>query len=143
MNKIKHFIIGLSLGLALLGVAPTQTAAAAPIAPLQNFAACPPGVFLTFPTWYKGLPQDPTSCAVKIAALNDIWVIVLNLVEILLQVSGYVAAGFIIWGGFKYMKSQGNPQNIASAKSTIMDASIGLGIALSSVAIVRYVAGLF
>lgn len=144
MNKIKHLIIGLTLGLALLGVMPIPKVAAVPLTPLTNFAAClPASPVLTFPTWYRGLPQDPTSCAPKIAALKDIWIIVLNLLEILLQSTGYIAAGFIIWGGFKYMKAQGNPQNIASAKSTIMNASIGLGISLSSVAIVNYVSRLF
>lgn len=144
MQKIKQIIIGLALSIGFLGLAASPTASAINSLPEpgQTTAHCVNGKVLTFPTWYRGLAQDPKTCAVQITALNDVWKIALNLIDILLQSSGYIAGGFIIWGGFKYMKSQGNSQNIASAKSTIMNASIGLGIALSSVAIVNYVAGL-
>lgn len=93
----------------------------------------------TFPKWYKGLPG---SCAKpEIRQLNDFWVIVLNLVEVLLQAVAYVAAGFLVWGGFKYIKSQGDPGKISEAKMAIINAIIGLVIAMASVAIVDFVQG--
>lgn len=93
----------------------------------------------TFPAWYKGLPG--TCSEPKIEALNDIWIIVLNFIEILLQIVAYVAAGFVVWGGFKYIKSEGEPAKITESRAAIMNAVIGLVIALASVALVTYVQG--
>ena len=94
---------------------------------------------LTFPLWQNGLPgtcSDP-----KLEKLNDFWVIVMNGIEILLQVVAYVSIGFIIWGGFKYIKSEGDPGKISEAKMAIINAIIGLVIALTSVALVQFVQG--
>lgn len=143
MKKIKHIILGILISVSVFAVVSPVTAQAASPVGLRSFAACTPGRVLTFPAWYNGLTIDQTTCSVQLTKLTDIWKIVLNVVEILIQIAGYLAAGFILWGGFKYIKSQGNPQNIASAKSTIMNAAIGLGIALSAVAIVNFVSGRF
>jgi len=143
MKKIKHVILGILVSISIFAVMPPVHAQAASPVGLRSFAACTPGRVLTFPTWYNGLPMDSATCSVQLSKLTDIWKIVLNLVEILLMVAGYLSAGLILWGGIKYIKSQGNPQNIASAKSTIMNAAIGLGIALSAVAIVRFIWGRF
>lgn len=147
MQKIKHFIIAAFFSLA------TAVFVVAPIVSAREMEPSPGGGgcggqadrsrVLTFPTWYRGLDFDERTCNPKLTELNDIWKIVLNLVEMLIQIVGYVAAGYIVWGGFKYIKSQGNSQNIASAKTTIMNAAIGLGIALSSVAIVNFVSSRF
>jgi hypothetical protein len=110
---------------------------ATPVAATAN-AACTERVF-TFPTWYAGVVDG--SCNLKIRQLNDFWVIALNFVEILLQIVAYVAAGFLVWGGFKYIKSEGDPGKISEAKMAIINAIIGLVIALASVAIVDFVQG--
>lgn len=94
---------------------------------------------LTFPMWYKGVVDS--DCEIKITKLNDFWVIVMNFVEILIQLVAYVSAGYIIWGGFKYIKSEGDPSKISEAKSAIMNAVFGLVIALASVAIVEFLQG--
>lgn len=105
--------------------------------------------FLTFPAWYKGV-QNPTTCEFqmkKTGGSNDfkatIIVIVLNAVNIILQLVGYVAAGMIIFGGYRYMRSLEDANMVAEAKKTIMNAVVGLAIAILSVAIVNLVAGLF
>ncbi|MEO5499434.1 MAG: hypothetical protein ABIR46_02970 [Candidatus Saccharimonadales bacterium] len=114
-------------------------AVAPPIATTAN-AACQQRVLFTFPAWYKGVTDG--NCNIKIDQLNDFWVIVMNFIEMLLQVVAYVSVGFIVWGGFKYIKSEGEPAKITEAKSAILNAVIGLVIALMSVAIVEYVQGL-
>lgn len=50
-----------------------------------------------------------------------------------------VAVGFIIFGGFQYMLSQGEPERTKGARSTILNALIGLAISLSAVAIVNLI----
>jgi hypothetical protein len=113
--------------------------ATSPAAPSAS-AACAERPLLTFPAWYKGLSLDD-SCNIEDFKLNDIWVIVMNIIEILIQVVAYVSTAFIIWGGFKYIKSEGDPGKISEAKAAILNAIYGLVIALASVAIVEFIQG--
>lgn len=129
--KLKALIVTLALA-----VTPTVVAAA-PLTPLTSFAACDQYV-MTFPAWYRGVVDG--SCNVKIVNITDFVKIPLNLLEVLIQAVAYAAVGYIIWGGFKYIKSQGDPGKIAESKSAIINALTGLGIALASVAIVEFVA---
>lgn len=145
MNKIKHFIAVLTILFAT--VAPTAVSAT----PLTQFGAkCTNHPILTFPSWYKGLectkekrPDGKDYEQPEITKLNDIWVIALNVVESLVSAAAYVAVGYIIWGGFKYMKSRGDPGQLVEAKNTITQAVIGLGVALASTAMVLFVQGIF
>lgn len=141
MKKIKHIIISLLSVLAISTSVVTVTPSVTMAAP-NGLTGCVGGSVLTFPCWYKGLTLNAQNVP-QVTKLTDIWKIVLNVVEMFIQLIGYFAVGYVLWGGFKYIKSQGNPQNIASAKSTIMNAAIGLGIALSSVAIVNFVSSRF
>ena len=135
MNKIKQLLIS-AFALATV-LAP---AAAALPQPALQFAAPCRGAVLTFPVWYRGLTCDGGKP--KLTKLNDIWVIALNIVEMLIGAVIYIAVGYIIWGGFKYIKSQGDPGKISEAKTAIINATIGLGVALSAVAIVRFIPGM-
>lgn len=122
----------------------TPLAAVSAQLPATQFAAPCPGVrILTFPNWYdniEGFVAPNGSCTVQFRSLNDIWVVVLNVLEAVIQATGYIATGFIIWGGIKYVKSQGDPNQINQSRDTIVNASIGLIIVLGSVAIVRFIA---
>lgn len=110
---------------------------------------------LTFPAWYRGLTkQEGGECVMKSPAdFNSgngvkqsgistyIWKIVLNIIEIVLQLIGYIAVGFIIFGGYRYMISAGSPDGMVKARKTITNAVIGLVISILSVGIVNLVAG--
>ena len=136
MQKIKRYCQYSALAVMTM----FMLGAAAPYAPAAQ-AKCEGAASktFTFPKWYQGLPG--TCANPQIRQLNDFWVIVLNFIEILLQVVAYVAAGFLAWGGFKYIKSEGDPGKISEAKMAIINAIIGLVIALASVAIVDFVQG--
>ncbi len=110
---------------------------------------------LTFPVWYDGLTVSDTDCnIVDPSALNTatngtnnglsnfIWRIVLNLIDIALQVVGYIAVGFILYGGFSMITSNGSPDSNAKARKTILNAVIGLVISIGSVAIVNLIMGI-
>lgn len=66
----------------------------------------------------------------------------LAVVNIMLRVAAFVAVGFTIYGGFKYILSQGEPEATKKAKGTIVNASIGLVIAMFSSIIVGFVGGI-
>lgn len=136
-KKIRNWIA------ALLFVASAGGATLAVATPQSAFAACN-DTLLTFPAWFKGLTDG--SCNIKsptdAGGLSTfIWTIVLNIIEMCLQLVGYISAGFIIRGGFKYMTSVGEPGEVAKAKKIITDAIIGLVLSIFSVAIVNLVAG--
>lgn len=136
-RKLHSFIIAASLvagfGGLLGATVPTATAD----------AAC--GRFLTFPAWYEGLTRG-SNCELravgdsgnKVSLETYIWTIVLNVIEIILQVIGYVAIFMVLYGGFLYMTSDGNQQRMASGLKTIINATIGIVIALSAIAIKNF-----
>lgn len=131
-------------------VSPLSFIAPVSAAPVEQFAAACPGSspFLAFKNWYAGLDCDSKGVVDITTAqggkqgelgLNGIWVILLNVIDDVIQAMGYVAVGFIIWGGIKYLKSQGDPSQVNDARNVITNALIGLGIILAAVAIVRFV----
>ncbi len=109
-------------------------------------AACQPGggiSFLKFPTWYKYLDSTRVAnkCTVIFSFPDDFGKILLAVVEILLRVGALVAVGFVIYGGFQYITSQGEPDRASSARGTIINAIIGLVIAIIATTVVSFVAG--
>jgi TRAP-type C4-dicarboxylate transport system permease small subunit len=95
--------------------------------------------FLGFPSWTRGLTVD-AGCTVANFALNDVWVVVLNVLEILLRVGALLAVGYIIYGGFKMIASQGQPDQTKSAKDTIVNAVVGVIITMISATAVAVIA---
>ncbi len=108
------------------------------------------GKFLTFKPWYDGL-QKSGDCDVKSVVdkvtdsntqttLNDlIWIIIANVVEDLFNIVAYVTAGFIMWGGFLFMTSAGNPDRATQGRKTLINAVVGLVIAMAAGLIVNYI----
>lgn len=105
---------------------------------LLTFAAACHTDFFGFPTWYKYLHLS--GCQPEIQNLNDIWLIAAAIIEILLRVAAIVAVVFIIYGGFNYTTSQGDPESTGRAKSTLVNALIGLAVAVMAAAIVSFIA---
>jgi hypothetical protein len=124
------------LSVGILQLTPTATVYAQDPAPVCTDS------FLTFPSWYRGLTT--ADCEIESPTVKGfevfIWTIVLNVVEIILNLVGYVSVGFIIYGGYKYMISAGSPDGMVAARKTILNAVIGLVISIGSVAIVRTIA---
>ncbi len=111
---------------------------------LSLFAAsCGQYTILSFPTWYVYLQRDPTTCNPKITSLTDIWLIVAAIIEILLRIAALAAVVFVIYGGILYTTSQGSPEQTGQAKNTIVNALIGLAIAVIAAATVAFIAGRF
>lgn len=69
--------------------------------------------------------------------------IVGNVTSVLLYAIGAVAVVMIVIGGIKYATSNGNAENIKSAKNTIMYAVIGLVAAICAQVMVMFVVNAF
>lgn len=62
-----------------------------------------------------------------------------SIVNVLLWVVGILSVTMIVWSGFKYITSAGDTSKLASAKSTLIYAIVGLIIAIMAYAIVNFV----
>ena len=113
----------------------------------EIFAAkCGSSGFLGFPKWYKGLKggaPETDPCNPQLESLSDIWLVVINFIEILLRLAGLLAIGFIIYGGIMFVISQGEPERIKNARSILANAITGLIIAILATTIVNFIAGRF
>ena len=67
--------------------------------------------------------------------------IVMDVIRIVIAITGAICLLFITIGGFRYVLSQGDPQRIAKAKGTILYAIIGLVVVIVAQAIVTFIAG--
>ncbi len=118
---------------------------------LQNFAAaCPSPGFFDLPTWYRYLPVDKSSvtgkCEVQFNLMeggkfngSDILLVGLSVIDILLRIAALVAVGFVIYGGIRYITSQGSPDGTKGAQNTIINAVAGLAITMVAAAFVAFI----
>lgn len=126
--------------------------------------ACDSNMFLGLPAWYKYLDVGTKEiknkdgkligtdkCAIK-GPLEDSqdanskfdWqaalpLIILAGIEILLRLSALIAIGFVVVGGVEFITGQGEPEKAAKARNTIINALIGLVIAVSATALVSFI----
>lgn len=114
-------------------------------------AACDVNSFLGIPPWYKYLVDagrmavNQTTKACELVgtfewrAGGDVVLIALGILDILLRVSGMVAVAFVIYGGIQYITSDGSPDKTKDAQQTIINALIGLVIALIATTAVAFI----
>lgn len=113
-------------------------------------AACTKPTFLGLKPWYQYLPFTNDSvtkqCEVSFNVLgksgdgkaSDIILVLLAIVNDLLIIAGIVAVIYVIYSGVKYIMSQGSPDETSKAQSTLVNALLGLAIALIAVAFVSF-----
>lgn len=147
MRKLKYSLLAFAVLMsgftALFATAVTPAASAINTSGIQQFAAdnCKTRL-LGLPTWYQYLPTDE-SCEIQTGDLGGMVVVlvIMALIDILLTLAGLMAVGFIIFGGFKYITSQGEPGKLVAARQTILNAVIGLVIAIIASRVVAFIAG--
>lgn len=115
----------------------------------HHFAAsCTERVFFGLPTWHKYLEKKDVGgvCEIQFDLMeggkfngDDMLLIALSIVDILVWLAGIIAVFFVMYGGIKYITSQGSPDGTKGAQNTIMNALIGLGIAIVAGAVVGFI----
>lgn len=132
MRKIKTIVAGVAFLLA----AAISSVAIQP-AVLAADVTCPSGTKLAGQS-VKNLAE----CNVEKTEGEDSLLGRVNIIiNVALGVIGVVAVVMIIYGGFVYMTSRGDPEKVKKGKSTIMYGIIGLIISLLAFAIVNFVLG--
>jgi hypothetical protein len=110
---------------------------------------------LGIPPWYRGMTEERNNpstgqpeCIIKEPGSgtdnveNFVLKIALNIVEIGVVVAGYVAFFFLLYGGFQFLTGGSNPSQIEKARTTMLNAIIGLAIALGAVGITNLIFGI-
>lgn len=150
IKRLKVFVVTLMLAAITLPMVSVPALAASGTPPATSCDSR----FLTLPSWHRGVVyHDGTDCKIKkvtetgsganeITLTSFIWTVVLNIIEMALHAVGYIAAFFIIYGGFQFFTAGGSPDAVAKAIKTILNAAIGLVISIASVGVVNLIMGI-
>lgn len=101
--------------------------------------------FLGLEAWFNYLPPSAfrSDCTIQnfdvLGANSGLLLIGLAILDDLIRVAGLIAVGYVIYGGFQYMISQGAPDATKKAQQTIINAVVGLAIAILSASIVTFI----
>lgn len=154
INYIKHVIFFVStttlLFLAVMFFTKPLPAQANSGQAIRQFAAgtcnddvkgigASPATKLVFVPWYKYLDctnGSPDTGGMKIA--DVVAKIAVAIIELLTRLAGLVAVGFIVYGSIQYITSQGEPEGLKNAKSTIANALIGFIIVVVAVSLIQF-----
>lgn len=117
--------------------------------------SCTDKTLFGLPTWYKYLDikeaksatGDVIGCDVqadftKASGELDgsiLMKIALGIVDILLRLAALIAVGFVLFGGFKLLSSQGESKGLTESRQTIINALVGLVITLVATGIVTFI----
>jgi hypothetical protein len=132
MQKLRNAIVTL-LSLTSLLVAPALLAT-----PVHVAAACPPNLSQAACDACNGIGVAGGDCNSDSGG-QQISNVIQTVIRILSAVVGAVAVIMIVVAGFKYMTAAGEASKIASAKSTLIYAIIGLIIVAMAQIIVHVV----
>ena len=119
LNKILTLIaIVLTVSVSLSAIAPQNT-----FADFKGRADCKSFLGLT-----------PWDCGVNITNEEElktgIWQIVANVAVDVAVIAAYLVLGYVIYGGYLYIFSSGDPGKVANGKKTLVQAFIGLAIVM-------------
>mgnify|MGYP000843957580 FL=1 len=83
--------------------------------------------------------KPPVNAEGKEVVPTNLWQEIDTITNLLLFLAGAVAVIVIIFGGFRYITSTGDPARVKQAKDTIVYGIIGLIVAILAYAIVRFI----
>ena len=128
-NLFKKFLVICSV-LGLVSVS-FSTLAAAPVAAgkytADGFGNCSDS-FLGLVNWDCNAGNLDSTDAIQ----SGIWTIVANITNDIAVIAAYLVIGYVIYGGYQYVFSGGDPGKIANGKKTLAHAFIGLSITMSA-----------
>lgn len=120
---------------------------------LSGFAAtCTPQSFFNFPVWYKYLilanKMEVNTATNRCEVISygpdkfmvqDLGLVALAFVDIAFRIVALAAVAYIIYGGVQFVIAQGEADKTKKARQTIINALIGLAIALISTGLVAFI----
>ncbi len=144
MKRLRNILV--AFGFIAFIASPVMAVAAPQSVAAAGDPTCEQRLLGMIPPWFRGLTYKDTSGQCQISQPDDvggfIWKIALNIIEIGMFLVGYIAFFLILYGGFLFLTGGGVPSQIENARKTILNAVIGLAIALGSIAITNLIFGL-
>lgn len=118
MKKILVTIALLVATLSTISIYSSQSASAASyVGDCRNF--------LGLTSWDCGVTMNSAD-TVK----SGVWTIAANVLTDITVIAAYLVLGYVIYGGYLYIMSSGEPAKIAAGKKTLVHAFIGLAIVM-------------
>lgn len=74
----------------------------------------------------------PSAVFAQADDVSKIETFIKNVIQVLVTLSGLLAAGFFVWGGIGYITSSGHPEHLDRSKKTIVYSAIGLAVTLGA-----------
>lgn len=150
-KKILALVVAIALGAAVL------VPAGSVYADGPNYTCS--SHFLGLRAWYDGLLESDTpdektgECKVispeklgggdKEAGMRKfVWTLVMNVISMIFGIVGYLAIGFVMWGGFQYILAQGDVTKTMRGKKTVTNAIIGLALVMTASIISNVISGI-
>ena len=111
---------------------------------LSHFGDACANSFLGFIPWNFYLQMDPANnCEITnfylLGGNSGIILILLAILDDLFRAVGLLAVAFTIFAGAKFVLSQGSPDEAAKARTTGINALVGLGISMIAIAVTSFV----
>lgn len=162
LTRIRLFLMILALGLSMAGFGMAGNASAAIGGDCSG--TLNRGSLFGIPPWFKYLPGEyvlqevpdgkgglktpvevcqpviKKDSSEKAIPKKAILLIVAAILQMLIAVAGLAALAYLVYGGFMYLTSNGNAEQVKNAGSTLLNAIIGLAIAISATTLVNYIA---
>lgn len=82
--------------------------------------------------WCEDLPENPDFTTGKEEIAKYILILVANIYGMITDIAGYVAVILVMWGGFLYVTSSGDPGKSMKGQKTIVNSLIGIVIVKGS-----------
>lgn len=76
--------------------------------------------------------------AENVCTMNDFGVLMKRIADLILGLSGSLALGFFVYGGFVWLTSSGNKERVAKGKAVLISATLGLIIVFTSFMAVEF-----
>ncbi|HSX47557.1 MAG TPA: TrbC/VirB2 family protein [Patescibacteria group bacterium] len=82
------------------------------------------------------------NCYADSGNIDQIQSFIKNIITAFAGLSGLIATGFFVVGGFRYITSSGNPINLDKAKRTILYSATGLAITIGAFVLSNIIGGI-
>lgn len=74
-------------------------------------------------------------------SVTDIPSLVSNVLGVVVKIGGVVAIFFFIWSGFLFVRAQGKPEELSTARTTFINTCIGVALLLGAQLIASIIIG--
>ena len=84
-------------------------------------------------------PSAPSVVPLQMSGTSDLRVVAMNILWYAVSFVGIIALAFLVWGGVQFVMAGGDDGKVTKARTTILNAIIGIVIVLISMGIISWI----